>query len=46
MCSTDGCSCWMRENFSFLDAPSCPICQSPMVKDMKLLPALTNNTRR
>lgn len=46
LCSTPGCSCWMRENFSFVDTPLCPLCKSEMVKDMKMLPALVNNTRR
>ncbi|MFD0694547.1 cold-shock protein [Paenibacillus sp. GCM10027628] len=45
-CSTDQCSCWMRDNFSFDESPVCPICNSAMVKDMKMLPALTNTSSR
>ncbi|PZE19792.1 cold-shock protein [Paenibacillus xerothermodurans] len=43
MCSNDGCSCWMREDFSLEDSPHCPICQSEMVKNTKMLPLLTNH---
>lgn len=42
ICSHDDCDCWMRENFSFEDNPSCPICQSPMTKNVKMLPSLLN----
>ncbi|CAG7635640.1 hypothetical protein PAESOLCIP111_03687 [Paenibacillus solanacearum] len=46
-CSQHECTCWMRTNFAFEEeSPACPICQSQMVKDTRLLPLLSNNTRR
>ncbi|WP_434006880.1 cold-shock protein [Paenibacillus konkukensis] len=42
MCSNEGCSCWMRENFALEETPACPLCQSEMVKNTKMLPALVN----
>ncbi|TXK74808.1 cold-shock protein [Paenibacillus sp. N3.4] len=45
-CSTEQCSCWMRDNFSFDESPVCPICQSSMVKDLKMLPTLSNTSSR
>jgi len=41
-CSTEGCPCWMRANFAFEETPACPICQSSMVKDTRMLPTLSN----
>ncbi|UJF32919.1 cold-shock protein [Paenibacillus hexagrammi] len=45
-CSTEQCSCWMRDNFSFDESPVCPICSATMVKDTRLLPALSNTSGR
>ncbi|TVY10263.1 cold-shock protein [Paenibacillus cremeus] len=46
-CSQDQCTCWMRANFSFEDeSPQCPICQSVMVRNTKLLPLLSNHTKK
>lgn len=45
-CTTDNCSCWMRENFSFEESPICPVCKSSMVRGTKMLPSLVNNTGR
>ncbi|MEK8132494.1 cold-shock protein [Paenibacillus filicis] len=39
-CSQAGCSCWMRDSFSFEQDPLCPICSSAMVQGSKLLPVL------
>lgn len=44
VCSKESCPCWMREDFSFQDTPSCPVCNSDMVNETKMLPALSNNT--
>ncbi|CAH0121261.1 MULTISPECIES: cold-shock protein [unclassified Paenibacillus] len=44
MCSDEGCLCWMRNNFSFEETPTCPICHSAMVKNTRMLPVLSNNT--
>ncbi|GIO09439.1 hypothetical protein J31TS6_54670 [Brevibacillus reuszeri] len=46
MCSKDGCTCWMRDNFSFDASPNCPFCQSEMVKDTRMLPVLTNHNNQ
>ncbi|SEC47884.1 cold-shock protein [Paenibacillus sp. GP183] len=46
MCSTENCTCWMRENFSFEESPICPICKSVMVREMKMLPNLTNTNKK
>ncbi|MFH5187255.1 cold-shock protein [Paenibacillus sp. TAB 01] len=43
MCSNEGCSCWMRENFSLESTPDCPICHATMVKNFKMLPMLQNH---
>ncbi|MFC5653487.1 cold-shock protein [Paenibacillus solisilvae] len=45
-CSNDGCTCWMRDDFSFGEQPSCPICSSSMISGIKTLPILTNGTKR
>jgi hypothetical protein len=42
-CSSDSCKSWMRDNFAFEVEPVCTQCQSPMTKDTKMLPQLTNN---
>ncbi|MBD2844791.1 cold-shock protein [Paenibacillus sp. IB182496] len=39
-CSSEGCTCWMRDDFSFQTRPLCPICDSPMIEGSKLLPVL------
>ncbi|WP_195574680.1 cold-shock protein [Paenibacillus sp. 1001270B_150601_E10] len=41
-CTSDSCNGWMRDNFSFDNNPTCPHCQSPMVKGEKMLPVLPN----
>lgn len=46
MCSKERCMCWMRENFSFEESPICPICNSVMEKDTKMLPSIYNNNKR
>ncbi|WNC14242.1 cold-shock protein [Brevibacillus brevis] len=46
MCTSDSCTCWMRDNFSFDNSPNCPFCHSPMVKETKVLPVLTNHSKR
>lgn len=43
-CSTDQCSGWMREDFSFHTSPSCPFCHAEMVRDTRMLPPLFNHT--
>jgi hypothetical protein len=45
VCGDDDCGCWMREDFSFEQSPSCPICHNSMVKNSKMLPALSNGMK-
>lgn len=45
-CDNDDCACWMRDNFSFEESPICPLCQSKMSKDTRMLPVLQNYSRR
>ncbi|CAG7647878.1 cold-shock protein [Paenibacillus allorhizosphaerae] len=42
-CEQEGCKGWMRDNFSFAYAPTCHLCQSPMVSSMEMLPLLVNS---
>ncbi|WP_336433218.1 cold-shock protein [Ferroacidibacillus organovorans] len=42
LCTKESCNGWMRDNFAFDESPACGLCQSPMVKDTKLLPQLQN----
>ncbi|WP_249226889.1 cold-inducible protein YdjO-related protein [Alicyclobacillus mengziensis] len=29
------CNCWSREEFIYVDEPTCPVCQSKMVHEQK-----------
>ncbi|GGM35562.1 hypothetical protein GCM10011351_22110 [Paraliobacillus quinghaiensis] len=40
-CSSESCPGWMREDYSFETVPVCPLCQSEMAKEMRVLPKLT-----
>lgn len=44
LCENDGCKCWMRDNFALDQEPTCPICNSPMVKGTRMLPVLENSS--
>jgi hypothetical protein len=39
-CTNDECTGWMRDAFSFEDQPTCPLCQSGMTRETKVLPEL------
>ncbi|WP_010532095.1 cold-shock protein [Lentibacillus jeotgali] len=39
-CTNDSCAGWMRESFSFNEDPECPLCQSSMAKEVRVLPEL------
>ncbi|MDR5582862.1 cold-shock protein [Paenibacillus larvae] len=41
-CENENCSCWMRDNFVFDQTPTCPICDSPMIQNTKVLPVVEN----
>jgi hypothetical protein len=45
-CSNENCSGWMRDNFSFKNVPTCPVCKSEMVLGEKMLPFLHNNNKK
>lgn len=44
-CTHKDCKGWIRDNFSFADEPVCSICQSPMVRSVKMLPQLINTNK-
>lgn len=39
-CTSEDCPGWMRDAYSFDDKPSCPICDSDMQKETRVLPEL------
>ncbi|GAA0446791.1 hypothetical protein GCM10008983_25860 [Lentibacillus halophilus] len=41
-CTNDECAGWMRESYSFHEEPECPLCQSPMNKEIRTLPELAD----
>ncbi|CAM3003470.1 cold-shock protein [Paenibacillus sediminis] len=42
-CTVEGCNGWIRDDFAFEAEPTCGLCNSPMVRDMKQLPVLVNS---
>jgi hypothetical protein len=41
-CTSDTCNGWVRDNFTFSDEPSCPLCNSEMKPATKMLQAINN----
>ncbi|WP_072889027.1 cold-shock protein [Ornithinibacillus halophilus] len=39
-CASDDCNGWMRESYSFEEEPQCPLCQSGMEREVRVLPEL------
>jgi hypothetical protein len=39
-CTNETCSGFMRDAYSFNEEPKCPLCQSDMVRETRLLPVL------
>jgi len=39
-CTGDSCQGWMRESYSFDQDPKCPLCNSVMEKETRVLPEL------
>ncbi|MGM8213697.1 cold-shock protein [Virgibacillus sp. W0430] len=39
-CKSEDCQGWMRESFSFNKTPACPLCQSEMEQQVRMLPEL------
>lgn len=45
-CITEDCKGWIRDDFAFDVEPVCPLCQSTMVKETRMLPQLVNNNKK
>ncbi|WP_458412158.1 cold-shock protein [Schinkia sp. CFF1] len=43
VCTSDGCNCWVRDNFKTSD--QCPICNSEMTPSTKMLQIVENHSR-
>jgi hypothetical protein len=43
-CSSEQCKGWMRDNFSLSEAPVCFLCQSPMIKEERMLATVENTS--
>ncbi|CAH0347154.1 MULTISPECIES: cold-inducible protein YdjO-related protein [unclassified Bacillus (in: firmicutes)] len=41
-CTSETCNGWIRDNFTFSDEPSCPLCKSEMKEATKMLQAINN----
>jgi len=39
-CKSEDCNGWMRESYSFEEEPKCPLCQSAMKHEVRMLPEL------
>lgn len=39
-CTSEECNGWMRETYSFEKDPRCPLCESTMVQEVRVLPEL------
>ncbi|KAB8125864.1 cold-shock protein [Gracilibacillus oryzae] len=39
-CVSEDCQGWMRENYSFDKEPTCPICQSEMEREVRVVPEM------
>lgn len=44
-CTHEDCKGWIRDNFAFALVPICPICQSAMVRSVKMLPLIVNTNK-
>ncbi|WP_284139236.1 MULTISPECIES: cold-shock protein [unclassified Virgibacillus] len=41
-CTSDDCNGWMRASYSFAKEPKCPLCESEMEQEVRMLPKLEN----
>lgn len=39
-CTSEECQGWMRESYSFNVEPKCPLCESEMEQEVRVLPEL------
>ncbi|WP_035101887.1 cold-inducible protein YdjO-related protein [Aneurinibacillus terranovensis] len=42
-CDNPDCNAWMRQLYSFEKDPVCPLCQSTMSQEIRLLPVLSHS---
>ncbi|WP_106769164.1 cold-shock protein [Paenibacillus faecalis] len=45
-CTNKDCKGWIRDDFAFEIEPDCMLCQSPMVKETRMLPLLVNSNNK
>jgi hypothetical protein len=41
-CDSGQCNGWMRQDYSFSVEPACPLCQSSMSQEVRMLPKLSH----
>ncbi|WP_422664952.1 cold-shock protein [Aneurinibacillus uraniidurans] len=41
-CENESCNGWMRQDYSFIAQPDCPLCQSRMNMENRMLPQLSH----
>lgn len=41
-CTSDSCKCWVRDNFKSSEVPTCPICNSEMRQNTRVLEVINN----
>ncbi|CAM3741459.1 cold-shock protein [Mesobacillus zeae] len=45
VCTSEDCSCWVRDNFKSSEIPVCPICSSPMEQETRVLEVVNNHSQ-
>ena len=43
-CSSSDCNCWIRDNFKSTEEPTCPRCNSSMIKTERELQVIKNTS--
>lgn len=41
-CESEKCIGWMRKDYSFHQAPNCPLCATTMKEESRMLPVVEN----
>lgn len=44
-CISDECKGWIRDNFKSSETPRCPLCQSEMKENTKVLQVVENHSK-
>lgn len=39
-CKNEECKGWMRDSYSFEETPACPLCESEMEQEVRVLPEI------